>query len=94
MMLPDYLESDNTGVVLKFELFNYLVILLFTSSSQWDIVDCVWDGVLHESVMRMLCIAIANLLLPTRLVMTPAPSIKLCAIAGILHSHAQVIISY
>ena len=54
-------------------------------------VDCVWDGSLYAAVTRTLCIE--NLLLRARFVVTPAPGIKLCAIAAfrLFHSHAQVL---
>ena len=57
-------------------------------------MNCVWDGVLHVAITHMLCIV--HLLLRARFVMTPASSIKLCAIWSyrLFHSHAQVIISY
>ena len=57
-------------------------------------VDYVWDGVLHAAVTRTLYIA--HLLLRGRFIVTPAQSIKLCAVASyrLFHSHAQDIISY
>ena len=54
----------------------------------------VWDGALHAAVSRSF--SIAHLLFHACPVMTPASSIKLCAIASyrLFHSHAQVLISY
>ena len=46
---------------------------------------------MHAAVTQTLCVE--NLLLRARFVMTPAPGIKLCAIAAyhLFHSHAQVL---
>ena len=54
-------------------------------------MDYVWDGMLHAAVTWTLYIE--NLLLRARFVMTPAPGIKICAIAAyrLFHSHAQVL---
>ena len=55
-----------------------------------ETVNCVWDGIFYAAATRALCIA--HLLLRARFVMTPAPSIKSCAIAScrLFHSHTQV----
>ena len=83
---------DPPSYIILFQTIHYSPVHLVESVGYCGL--CTWGSVLHESVMPMSCIA--NLLLRARFVMMPAPSIKLWAIAGyrLLHSHAQVIISY
>ena len=75
-------------------VFNLLAVLLITSSSQQKTMHCVWDGVFYAAVTWAL--RITHLLLRTRIVLTPTPRIKLCAIASyrLFHSHAQVVYKF
>ena len=69
-------------------------IPLFTLLWQQETVDCVWDGVLHQLTHRL---QIVHLLLNTQFIMTPGPSIKLCATESchlVPLPHTQVMISY
>ena len=83
--LPMYQFDKDSGWCLNSDLYS--------CSPCWvsrKLLTCVWDGVLYAADTRTLCIV--HLLLHAWFVMTPAPSITLCAIASysLLHSDAQV----